>query len=450
MTQATRITSSVPFPKASKTILSIADLRLVVDYLRALRNEMAIDRHALALLGLEPQAFGRIPRPSRWVGIARRAPVLSRWIERLSLPLWHLAGPWLFTHQRRQICTPDARRKVAWRADEGGQVLGLSMRAADIVHSNHIDPLPRQWLELPWVPLECLPTGAEVIRAADLLDEQDLARVYRLAVLAHRALQSRRGFERWGLQTYTAWRWFFARLAIDKLPGPLLMVEHFDRWAVAADSSAWATRLHRPDRRLTLMQHGSVNADTPARTLGVSLRTRLRSVSRLHVYSSADEAIFRREVLSEQLGQRGLDVSYFHSMITLTQLADVARPSLLFVGHPLCAHAQMSLMSGLQQARPGLQVFYKPHPTIGAAKQLSSFPWTLVHGRTVFPAVDLILSYPSTMVGEYAALGIDAVVHPLDIKPDAARRLIPEILQKIDARRTAVSSAQSYSSHEPQ
>ncbi|MCU7373351.1 hypothetical protein PEC18_21625 [Paucibacter sp. O1-1] len=275
----------------------VSDLRLVVDYLRAVRNEVAVDQHIVSMAGLNPAAFGKIPRPARWIGKMRRFPVLSRLIQQVSLPLWYFLGPVLYRRQRRQLqaALPAATPR---RFDAAGQILGLSPRSTDIVHGQHLPQMPRQWLELPWAPLTGLPPDAEVIPAMSLLDDADVARSLALAKLAHRALQRRRGLRGWGLQTYTAWRWFLARLAVDKLPGPLLTTEHFDRWAVLVDGSVWRTRHQQPSRRFTVMQHGSVNADGPRPGLGLKIPTRLRAVDRLHVYSAADAGIFRQDILS--------------------------------------------------------------------------------------------------------------------------------------------------------
>lgn len=409
----------------------IADLRLLADYLRALRNEVAVDSYTIAMAGAEPARFGKIPRPARWINKALRFPFLSVVLQRLCMPLWFVLGPVLFALQRRSFRRGITEQPTqAFQFDAGGQVLGFSARAADIVHAGHISPVPRQWFELPWLPLDNLPDGAERIPLAALLDASDLRRADTLARRAHYAMQRRRGFAGWGLQTYTAWRWFVTRLAVDKLPGPLLTVEHFDRWAVLADSSAWALRLRAPQRTLTVMQHGSVGADTPATPFSIQLPTRLRGVAHLHVYSAADEEVFRRHILAPERLRQKPSATHFRPRVSLTRLSSSGKASLLFVGHPLCEAAHRALMLRLQDLG-SVEAFYKPHPTTGASKQIASLPWTIVQSRTVFPRVDLIVSYPSTMVAEYATHGIEAVVHAMDITPLEAEHLAPKIFRKI-------------------
>jgi hypothetical protein len=408
---------------------SFADLRLVCDYLRALRNEIAVDLQAIEIAGLDPVSYGKIPRPSRWIGKARRFAFLSRLIHGISLPAWYFMGPWLFRRQCQAVRTSWSPAGAV-KFDEAGQVLAFSVRTMDIVHPGHISPAPSQWVELPWLPLSNLPTGSEVLSAVGLLSDADMKRSLTLATYAHRALQRRRGMSGWGLQSYTAWRWFLVRLAVDKLPGPLLTVDHFDRWAVLADSSVWRTRVQAPNRQLIVMQHGSVNADGPRLGLGFQLPTRLRAVNRLHVYSDADAQVFLRDILSHGCVKREPVVSYYQPVVRLSEMSELGRSSILFVGHPLCESAHCALMIELQRITD-VQVFYKPHPTTGSGNNALEMPWTLIRGRMVFPRVDAIVSYPSTLVAEYAAHSIPAIVHRMDISEQQILDKVPEILRLI-------------------
>lgn len=354
--------------------------------------------------------------------------------------MWYFLGPWLFRHQCKSV-RPNGLAAVPVKFDEAGQVLAFSIRTLDIVQPHHIDPAPRQWIEMPWLSLSNLPTGAEVLSVMALLDDADIDRSLSLANLAHRALQRRQGMSEWGLQSYTAWRWFLVRLAVDKLPGPLLTVDHFDRWAVLVDGSVWQSRNHQPTRRLTVMQHGSVNADKPRRGLGFHLPARLRAVTHLRAYSPADVEVFKAEILSPRCVDSGLDVSFYSPIITLTDMTTVGGPhSILFVGHPLCETAHCALLAALRE-KGNWQLFYKPHPANRPSAHIKALPWTIVEGRTVFPRVDLLISYHSTLVSEYAAHDIPAVVHRMDVSASQIIDLLPEIFQIIQSRNSSTGSS---------
>lgn len=416
---------------------TIQDRRLVADYLSAVRNEIAVDLQAIKLGGLDPARHGKFPRPSRWIAIFKNFAFLSRLLHRITLSVWYLLGPCLFRRQCKLV-------RANWHAagpvqfDEAGQVLAFSIRTLDIVHSRHIDPAPRQWVELPWLPLSNLPTGAEVISVLALLNDSDIDRSLMLAILAHRALQNRRGMSEWGLQSFTAWRWFLVRLAVDKLPGPLLTVEHFDRWAVLVDCSVHRSHVRQSKRRLTVMQHGSVNADKTPRGLGIRLPTRLRAVNHLRAYSPADVEVFKAEILSPRCGDSGLDVSFYSPSVTLSDMTTTdGPPSILFVGHPLCETAHCALLAALWQ-KGNWQLFYKPHPANPASAHIGDQPWIVVEGRSVFPRVDLLISYPSTMVSEYATHDIPAVVHSIDVSAAQLLDRLQDILQLTQTRHSSM------------
>ena len=412
---------------------SISDLRIINDYLRGIRNEMAVDIYAIKLAKLDPACYGKFPRPSSWLGRFKRYAFLSRLLHRVSLPVWYFIGPILFRFQCKRF---RSNMHLAQRVkfDPIGQILGFSIRSVDVAHVRHIDLVPRQWLELPWLPLINLPEDAEVISVASLLNDIDLDRSLYLATLAHRVVQSRNGMSDWGLQTYTAWRWILIRLAVDKLPGPLLTVEHFDRWAVLADGSVQQSRHYGPNRKLTLMQHGSVNANQIPRGLGFRLPSRLRSVDKLLAYSLADVDVFKSEIFSSRCWDRGVQIGTYKPKIELSEISLLkGTPSILFVGYPLCEAAHCALLTALR-LQGDFEIFYKPHPTRAASSHIKEQQWTVVEGRLVFPRVDLLISYPSTLVDEYAVHDIPAIVHRMDATECELVDRLTEIIQKITSR----------------
>ena len=184
------------------------------------------------------------------------------------------------------------------------------------------------------------------------------------------------------------------------------------------------------------MQHGSVNANVVPRGPGLLLPTRLLSVNHLLVYSESDAQVFKEEILSRRCNDHGVIVSLYRPCIALT---DIVTPngarSILFVGHPLCEAAHCALLASLRE-KGEWQLFYKPHPTSPASAYIWEQPWTVVTGRTVFPRVDLIVSYSSTMVSEYATHGIPAVVHRMDVSAQQITDRIPEILRLIESRQS--------------
>lgn len=424
MTNISLLTKKFVFNKLS-------DHRLIVDYLRALRNEIAIDKYVLIKSGFSTENFEAFPRPARWIKMFRQAPKISGALGITINLIWKVFAPlfFIFQYQKYKFTTKNTNLHL-YNFDNDGQVLGFSSISADIVHEKHIQPVPKQWLELPWLPLKNLPKEAEIISVTHLLNKNDVKKALKLAILSHYLTTQKFEIGRSSLQTYTAWRWFLIRLAVDKLPGPLLTVEHFDRWAILVDSSIWRKRFNIPKPSLTLMQHGSIGAKSEQASLDIKLPTRLKAVNRLHVYSPVDESIFRKEVLSSKASSDNLLVSFFQPRIILSEVPHYNLVSILFVGHPLCDLAHITIFSELKNKHE-FYFFYKQHPTIAASNTVKKMSWTFIEDKTLFPKVDLLISYPSTLVDQYKYHGISAFVHDIQINSTEAKQLVPKILRKL-------------------
>src|SRR5690606_11827905 len=101
------------------------------------------------------------------------------------------------------------------------------------------------WLVLPWVSLTTA-ANTRQINVLSLLRFRELLSAYLLAMRAVRLMSRRQAMAPWILQSYTALRWFVVRAAVSKVSGPFWIAEHFDRWAVLADSVARQRRLGVP------------------------------------------------------------------------------------------------------------------------------------------------------------------------------------------------------------
>jgi hypothetical protein len=292
---------------------------------------------------------------------------------------------------------------------------------------------------MPWAPLKRCAENIQCIDVFALLTRRELWQAWRDALQATYLMASRRRSTKWVLQSYTAWRWFVVRAAVDKLPGRLLMVENYDRWAVLVDSSAWSKKFSAsnggpPQRReLILMQHGSVQGLSGSAAFAASelqLRRRLRAVTRLHVYGPAEERAFKENILSKTCVRRGIEVTYFTPRIELQNLASEELPRVLFVGHPICENLHLKIFEGLQNEYE-CSFFYKPHPTAPMSERMNSPQWRVIQESDQFPVVDLVISYPSTLVAEYSAHNIPAVVHPIDLDEANFGPILDEIRSRL-------------------
>lgn len=102
---------------------------------------------------------------------------------------------------------------------------------------------------------------------------------------------------------------------------------------------------------------------------------------------------------------------------------------LLFVGHPICETLHVHIVEALGE---GISSYYKPHPANPSSARVNSASWTVIHDKTVFPEVDLLISYPSTLVKEYEGMNIPAIIHPLNMPPADAGDLIESIKRAVE------------------
>jgi len=429
--------------------------RKLVEFLQATENEIAIDTIAFGLAGRRPGEAGFFPRPAKWInGVGR-----WRWVYRLAWRvaaiLWRGGGAALFflyelVRLWRSSKVPGDDSALL---SPNGYFLGLSSRAGDLVRPPAIEDVPACWLTLPWAPVQEPPEGCRRFDMLRLLSAADLWDCYRLAVSATRALAKGKNAP-WVLQTYTALRWFAVRAALEKLRGRFVMAEHFDRWAVLVDSVVRAnkrgrSRTDRQDCPLVLVQHGEVGGLSPEAWRSefyATLRRKLGSVTMLYAFDMESATIFRTSLLTPACAET-VQVRFYKPRISLRPVPKTDRCRVLFVGHPHCEALHVHLL-GVLSSEYALDVRYKPHPLAAMSPAMSRHEWQIVTDKTGFPEADLLISYPSTLVTEYSAWNIPAVVHPLDQEVASSQELLERIRRELDSimgqgrRTTPVSRAQ--------
>ncbi|VFR63380.1 hypothetical protein BRI9_2927 [plant metagenome] len=57
--------------------------------------------------------------------------------------------------------------------------------------------------------------------------------------------------------------------------------------------------------------------------------------------------------------------------------------------------------------------------------------WQLIDEPDHFPAVDMLISYPSTLAVEYETVGVRSLLHPLDFPVDKARVLATALCHRL-------------------
>lgn len=426
-------------------------LRILASFCGATENEIAVDRMIYEVAGISPTRLGFLPRPSKWINYGRRFPSFIYSLWWVARWVWVFGGSYVFFFCQFLPAWFRARRINENQGEilkDSGYVLALSSRVGDIVHSGHVEDVPCTWITMPWAPLTRIPADAKYVDIFLLLNKADIWLAFLDAIFATRVLQKRKRTSPWILQSYTAFHWFAVRIAVDKLPGRLLIAEHFDRWAVLVDSSVQAKkyRLNPTSqarrRDLTVVQHGALGNLGENNRNGVApklqLHRRLRAVSQICVYNTQAEHAFKTDVLSPACVRRGINVSYYRPGLDLRVDHEYTGLKILFVGHVLCEELHRHIFNSLAKEYE-FRAYYKPHPTSPMSHLMRSSPWKIISDVGYFPVVDLLVSYPSTLVVEYAGAGIPAMVHPMNLAMEKSGDFLESIRASIQILRKSLN-----------
>jgi hypothetical protein len=419
------------------TLTRLLKRRWIIDYLQATDNEILFDLNDYRFLKIDPAVCGYLPRPTKWVSRVDPYFNLSKLVWLFTAFFWRFGGATLFHFAQFLYWYAYSRFRVQKDAKvqfSEGFALALSSRASEVIHPHNMQNVPISWITFPWAPVDRLPTGSRRIDVFSLLNGRDLLRAFLNSVAATRSQRRRKGAALWLLHSYTAFRWFAVREAIEKLDGHLVMAEHYDRWAILVDSVV-LSQTRRDGRkanngRLVLVQHGRVagfgNAEQTA--LHIDLKRRLKAVSELHVYDKQSEQIFGNAVLTASCMRRGVQVKYFNPRVTLQETDDQPEGTIqvLFVGHPACENLHAFVLKNLKPEY-AIKAYYKPHPLMPMGAELFELDWTVIQDKSYFPSVNFLVSYPSTLVVEYASCGIPAAMHPIDLAKENWNEYMQEV-----------------------
>ncbi len=411
--------------------------QMAVDYLDATDNEIAVDQMFFGLAHTTSDQVGYFPRVSRWIGRAKKHPIFSKLLWRVLWCIWLGGGCVIFFVY--ELFRYEWLRKCATQLDGGGNflsngaVLAFSTRTCDVVSPERFSGLPTAWLICPWASQHNLPKDAEALMLMSFVERHDLFASFVDAVRASYSMARNQERSNWVLQSYTALRWFMVRRVVDRISGTLVMVEHFDRWAVLTDRSVQLACKQSMSKRLVLIQHGTFGglSGRDQEVKFITLPARLTSVHELHAYNTKEEAVFRASVLSQNnTACAPLSVHYFKPLIDLQGPTKSLNPRVLFVGHPLCESFQVSVFRALQGFLV-IDAFYKPHPKAPMSPAMAAVGWKTIDNAGQFPRVELLISYPSTLVIEYEGFGIHASTHPLDVETNALDEFIKQTLKML-------------------
>lgn len=199
--------------------------------------------------------------------------------------------------------------------------------------------------------------------------------------------------------SYTSFKWFLTFQVLERLKlKSICFANHYDRWAVLFDN------LDVPEK--TLIQHGILSEE-------ITPPTKLKTINRLYCYNQKEADVFFNNVISSRC-----DVNFIKLSLELFDIPRNGRTSVLFLSClPITFEIERECMEKLQD----FDLILKPHPVFPIKVYLDlrkNLNFNLIEDSTLFPKVDLVVSYKSTLAYEYQSSGIPVIFYEKGDSPE--------------------------------
>lgn len=414
-------------------------------YLQAFENEICNDERAYQLNLVSSSDYGYLPRPVKWLSRFKNQQKVLGLVAFFLKYFWYCGGAIIF-FTIQGVRDFLKFKKVSVKSEDLGRFkefgLGFSARAFEVMNASSLGHNLECWLVLPWVDVKPeLSAHAHVVNIFSLMKPRDFLMAWVYSVQTVYVCLFRKEFRSQVLQSYTAFRWYLTRFGLSRVRGgDFYTSEHFDRWSILADHLVLQMKSQGFLPTLSMVQHGllgsltQVNGEKSDQQGGLYVKHRLNSVNHLYVYDQVSADIFTQKILVQDPVSK-IEIHFYKPQINLQKISksQIADYSILFVGHPMCENFHLALFQKLTADKSlKLRFFYKPHPTNAAHHSIREKSWVIIDDKSYFPEVDLLVSYPSTLVSEYAFLGIEAVIHPINISVDQVESFYLQLISKIN------------------
>lgn len=401
----------------------IIDKRRILSYLQATSNEIALDILCYKVMGVNPEEGNYIPRPGKLLKYSNRG-----LIKFLKIFWIYLFGYFLFFFQFLVfflgIIKVKEKQKIINNKSVG---VAFSDRSIDVINAKNINVTPDYWIVFPWTDSSRLDKKSLKIEFFGLLTIRDLCKAFVLAVCAHNKMYRSPKFEKWIFQSYTSFKWFNIRIVLEKIEADFFIAEHFDRWAVMMDGILFDQYKNGLKSSLVLVQHGLVS-DVGLEK--ISLPYKFSQFKRLYLYDKSTENYFRENILAKYSNRILKEVLYYDSLLVVSEIPITCCVNVLFVGHSICTDLHIHILKALI-SKYQITAYYKPHPVEKKTKLIHEQNWTVINDKHFFPTVDFLITYPSTLAKEYELIGINSVVHPIDLKVELVQSYLEELEREI-------------------
>lgn len=402
----------------------------VIACIHAIENEIVIDEKIYQMFHALSHDYANTPRPSKWLARFQKYDSSLKLSAKILRFFWKFFLGYIFSSIelfRLYLKWMSSEKIKAAQLTYSEYGIGFSDRAYSVIPMA-IDREPACWINFPWTHPNGVILTSPCVSFLSLLEFKDFFKTLCKFVILHKKILRDKTLSSHIIQSYVAYRWLLVIAALSKLNADkILIAEHFDRWAILADRVAALK-----NAEVSLVQHGSLEGldSSKSQDFLFNFNHKLQNVTHLYVFNSSSERIFLDNILKlSPVLKKKLEVIQFKLKLELTALSD-PKISILFVGHTICEAFHFDLYAKLM-AKRDVVVYYKPHPLAAPSEWVKKCGWIMVD-KGFFPKVNLLVSYPSTLVEEYRSLGINTAMHSLNATNDKVDDFLSSLILEID------------------
>ena len=385
-------------------------------------NQYFFDERAYINFNRKITDFNGIPRPSKWLGKNRFIlSIILKYSNYLRFFWSYIFSYILFTVQALNCCTNLVIKKKSDPSFRKTLALAVCNRSYEVINQAVQASDHKLWLEFKLGAVSKYLNNSKE-HFTNCLTVVSIGSIFESLLVAFHLHKFVRKHEdkKLIMQTYTAFTWVLALSAMEKIaPNKIITAEHHDRWAILIDYYCAKIKKNGKNVDFIVVQHGNEYSETYSNvTDNIKYRElpyKLQNVTEMYVYDELQSKLFLENIICTEKNQLNYPKVNFYKFNMA--LFDTGKEGfcILFVGHPVCEKLQIYLFKSMQSKSmqsKSMHFFFKPHPTCEYSEK-NNPGWTVIQGSSQFPKVDLLISYPSTLVDEYAKINIDSFVHAL-------------------------------------
>ena len=208
--------------------------------------------------------------------------------------------------------------------------------------------------------------------------------------------------------SFLAIDWLIIFFTLRRIPfNNIHSFDHYDRFAICIDCIAYFGR--SKNVRYFFHQHGDFSNSNK-----FSLPYKLNFVTYAFLKDAQNSLmIFQSKILNKPLEL--IHISFNTEDFTLTCFPYDLHFKILIIGNGYCVKFHENLINSLFQSKELLNftIYYKAHPNDNLTPIIQNDSLVFVE-KNVYPNVDLVFSYDSTLLFKYINSGFDYILHDLN------------------------------------